>query len=293
VDEEVREKYIEAGRITKKARETARELAEPGTELEEIARRAEQVIYDEGAKPAFPINLSLNEEAAHYTPSKEDDRVLSEGDVLKIDVGAHIDGYIGDTAVTVDLGEHDALVDAAARAVDAALEEVQAGTNLGRIGQAIQEAIEQDGFKPIRNLSGHSLERYTQHAGTSIPNIHINTQEELETGKAYAIEPFATTGEGKVTEGGPGNIYKYEGGNTRNKYGRKVLSQVKKEYKTLPFTSRWFDMSSARLKLAFRNLVQSEVLHEYDVLKETGGGLVSQKEHTVLVLEGETIVTTR
>lgn len=293
MDESVKEKYIEAGRITRKAREAARKMAEPGTELEEIAERAEQLIREEGAKPAFPVNLSVNEEAAHYTPEKGDDRELSEGDVLKIDLGAQVDGYIGDTAVTVDLGDNPELVEAPGAALDRVLDAVEPGIEAGEIGRMIQEEIESFGFKPVRNLGGHGLEQYTQHSGERIPNVETSSTTRLDPGNAYAIEPFATDGDGKVHDGSPGNIYKYEGGNTRDRTARKVLGKVKEEYRTLPFTSRWFDVSPARLKLAFRNLVQSGVFHEYDVLRERDGALVSQKEHTILVLDDEVIVTTR
>ncbi len=292
MNDEVRKKYIEAGRIARKAREKAKAMCEPGAGLEEIAEAAEGVIFDEGARPAFPINLSINEEAAHYTPSKDDDGRLAVGDVVKIDVGAHIDGYIGDTAVTVDLGNNDELLEASSAALDAALDLAEAGRNAGEIGRAIQKAIESRGFKPVRNLGGHGLEQYTQHSGERVPNIETSTSTTLEPGNAYAIEPFATDGSGKVFDGKRGNIYKYEGGNVRDRTARKILKQVKKNYKTLPFTSRWLDVSPARLKLAMRSLTDSGVVHSYDVLRENDGCLVSQHEHTILVFEDEVIVTT-
>jgi len=293
MDEDVKQKYIEAGRITKEAREAAKEMAEPGVKLEDIAERAETLIREEGAQPAFPTNLSINEEAAHYTPEMNDDRELEEGDVLKIDLGAQVDGYIGDTAVTVDLGANDGIVDASASALERVLDAVEPGVEAGEIGRMIQEEIESRGFKPIRNLGGHGLEQYTQHSGDRIPNVETDSTMTLEPGNAYAIEPFATDGDGKVHDGSPGNIYKYEGGNTRDRTARKILGQVKDRYRTLPFTSRWFDVSPARLKLAFRNLVNSGVFHEYDVLRERDGAVVSQMEHTIVVLEDEVLVTTR
>lgn len=293
MDEDIRDKYIEAGRITAKAREHARDIAEEGVALERIAEAAEDLIRDEGAQPAFPVNLSVNEEAAHYTPTEGDDRALQAGDILKIDLGAHIDGYIGDTAVTVDLGDHDELTRAARDALEAALEMAEAGTNVGEIGNTIQSTINEAGFRPIRNLGGHGLDQYVQHSGERIPNAATNTDTTLEPGNAYAIEPFATDGAGKVDDGGPGNIYKYEGGSVRDRTARKVLGQVKDRYQTLPFTSRWFDISKGRKKLAFRTLVQGGVVHSYDVLKEVDGGMVSQAEHTIVVLEDEVIVTTR
>ncbi|MDY6770311.1 MAG: type II methionyl aminopeptidase [Candidatus Nanohaloarchaea archaeon] len=294
MDEETREKYIEAGRIAREAREIAVETAEPGTPLLDIAEAAEEYIRAEGAETAFPVNLSIDDDAAHYTPSRGDDAVFEEGQLLNIDVGAQVDGYIGDTAVTVDpAGDHAELVAASADALDAALELVEPGVTLGEIGAAIQDAIESRGFTPVRNLSGHGLDRYTQHTGKTVPNIDTGSDEELEAGEAVAIEPFATDGAGTVKDGRPGNIYKLEDGNARGRTERKVLGEVKDRFRTLPFTDRWLEsVPPARVTAAIRNLVRSGNLHAYDVLTESDGGMVSQKEHTVIVAENP-VVTTR
>lgn len=294
MDDTVREKYVEAGRIAKQARELAVDEAEPGTELITIAEKTEAFIRDEGAQPAFPVNLSIDDYAAHYTPSRDDDTVFEEQHVLNIDVGVHVDGYIGDTAVTVDpSGENEELVAASAEALDAALAVVEPGVTLGEIGAAIQQAVESHGFKPVRNLSGHGLGHYEQHTGKTIPNIDTGSEKQLERGEAIAIEPFATDGAGKVKDGKPGNIYRLENDQARGRTGRKVLGEVKNRFKTLPFTSRWIEsVSAAQVTTAMQNLVRSGNLHSYDILAEQDGGLVSQKEHTVIV-EDEPVVTTR
>ena len=287
MEDEVIEKYREAGRIAAEARDLAEELVEPGVKLEEVAEKVEGHIRKEGAEPAFPVNLSVNEEAAHYTPLKNDDREFSEGDIVKIDVGAHVDGYIGDTAVTKDLGDHDSLVEAARNAVVNGLEAA------GEVGRIAEESMEELGVKPIRNLGGHTLEKYTQHAGTMIPCIETSTSTEMEKGKAYAIECFATDGAGKVVEGKPGNIYKYEGGNVRNRTARKILKAVKSNYRTLPFTTRWLDFSPARIKLAMSRMVSSGVMKDYGILKEKDDGMVAQHEHTLIITDDGVEVTTR
>ncbi len=291
--EEVREKYVEAGRIAREARELAVELSEPGTPLLEIAEEVEGFIRGEGAEPAFPVNISIDDDAAHYTPSPGDDTVL-EGEVVNLDVGVHVDGYIGDTAVTVDLsGENTELVEASEEALRKALELVEPGRKLGEIGRAIEETVESYGFKPVRNLSGHGIERYTQHSGKSIPNIETSTDEELEEGEAVAIEPFATDGSGEVKDGRPGNIYRLENENARGRMERKVLGEVDNRFKGLPFTSRWIESVPApRIPTVFSNLVRSGNLHSYEVLTEKSSGTVSQAEHTVIV-EEDSLVTTR
>lgn len=294
MDEDVIEKYEEAGRIAKQARELAVELAAPGTAFSDIAEKVEGVIRDEGAQPAFPVNVSIDEVAAHYTPGVSDTQELQGTEVVNIDVGVQVDGYIGDTAVTVDLsGEHADLVDASAEALAAALDLVEPGRNVGEIGAAIQDAIEGYGFKPIRNLSGHGLEQYVQHAGNTIPNIATETETVLEEGQAIAIEPFATDGAGEVKNGKTGNIYRLENDKARGRMERKVLGEINNRFRTLPFASRWIEsVPKPRVEMMLSKLVRASNVHAYDVLKEKNGGLVSQKEHTVLVLD-EPIVTTR
>lgn len=286
--------YVEAGRIAATAREKALDMAEPGVSARDLVDAVEGVIREAGAQPAFPVNVSIDADAAHWTPGPTDDRTLEEGQVVNLDVGVHVDGYIGDTAATVDLsGEHQDLVDASADALDAALALVEQGTRLGAIGEAIQEAIEGYGFNPVRNLSGHGLDRYTQHTGDSIPNIATDSEKRLRHGTAVAIEPFASTGAGKVTEGGRGNIYRVDNTRARGRMQRKLLKEAERRFKTLPFAARWIEsVPAARLDMVAAKLTRGGQLHGYDVLKDEADGMVSQKEHTVLVLD-EPIVTTR
>lgn len=294
LDPDVREAYVEAGRIAKEARTLAADLAEPGTPLLTVAERTESFIREQGAQPAFPVNLSIDDDAAHYTPDRSDDAVVPDDCLLNIDVGAHVDGYIGDTAVTVDpAGSHPALAEASRAAVNAALDLVEPGANIGAIGAAIQEAIESEGFKPVSNLSGHGLDHYTQHSGLSIPNIATDTDATLEPGMVVAIEPFATDGAGRVKDGRPGNIYKLENDRARGRTERKVLGEIQNRFRALPFTSRWVEsIPPAQVRSTFASLVRNGNIHSYDVLTEAGGGMVAQTEHTVIVAD-DPVVTTR
>lgn len=294
MDQDVMDRYREAGRIAAEARDRALELAEPGVPARELVDAVEGFIRDEGAQPAFPVNVSIDADAAHWTPGPTEDCTLKEGQVVNLDVGVHVDGYIGDTAATVDLsGDHAELVQASADALDAALDLVEPGVKLGAIGAAIEDMIEGAGFKPVRNLSGHGLDRYTQHTGDSIPNIATDTEARLEEGAAVAIEPFASTGAGRVVEGGRGNIYRVDNTRARGRMQRKLLKEAERRFKTLPFAARWIEsVPVARLDMVVAKLTQAGTLHGYDVLKDEAGGMVSQKEHTVLVLD-EPVVTTR
>ncbi len=295
MDSGIKENYIRAGEVIQLARKKAREVAEPGVNLKTIADEIESLISDEGLEPAFPVNLSINEEAAHYTPSPEEKRVLEEDDVVKIDIGAHSDGYIADTALTVNpSGKHQEIIDTVENVLELALEFVEPGITVQEFGAYVESQVEDD-YSPVRNLTGHYLGRYTQHAGVSIPNVDNGSSHVIEKGDAVAIEPFVTTGSGKVKEGKKGNIYKLESDrNVRGRSERKLLGEIK-SFNGLPFTPRWFSSFSGREKMALKRLVDSGVIHSYPVLRELEDSIVAQAEHTVLVgvEDGENIVTTR
>lgn len=294
MEDDVKQHYIEAGKVIQDAREKAREVAEPGTLLEEIAEQIEELIRNEGLEPAFPVNLSINEEAAHYTPPPEGDRVLKEDDVLKIDIGAQSEGYIADTALTVNpSGSRKEMVGANEKVLEVALDFIEPGVTVGEFGTFVEKQVP-DRFNVVQNLTGHSLGRYEQHAGLSIPNKHNQSSYEFEKGEAVAIEPFLTTGSGKVRNGKDGNIYRLKGdANVRDRSARKVLQKLER-FNGLPFTTRWLDLKG-REKVAFRKLVQREIIHSYPILRDVEGAVVTQAEHTVLVGadDGENIVTTR
>ncbi|MFB6100083.1 MAG: type II methionyl aminopeptidase [Candidatus Nanohalobium sp.] len=293
MEQQEKENYIEAGRVIQKARKEAREVAEPGINLKQIAEKVEKLIRDEGLEPAFPVNLSIDDVAAHYSPGLKEDRELKEEDVLKVDIGAHSEGYIADTALTVNpSGEHRDMIEANRRVLEKALEFIEPGITVGEVGTFVQNQVPEK-YSVVRNLTGHSLDKYTQHAGLSIPNVANKNNTVLEKGDAVAIEPFLTTGAGKIKEGKKGNIYIEQGGNPRGRAGRKLMKKIEK-FNGLPFSSRWLDMSG-REKMALKKLVQSGAVKHYPVLKELDGGIVTQAEHTVLVGadDGENIVTTR
>lgn len=293
MDQEIREKYVEAGEVLKEAREKARKISEPGTNLKVIAEKVEGKIREEGLKPAFPVNLSINEEAAHYSPGTTCDRVLKEEDVLKVDIGVHCEGYIADSAITINPSqEHEEMIEANREVLEKALEFIEPGITVGELGTFIQRQVPEE-YSVVRNLTGHSLGHYEQHAGVSIPNFSSSDTTTIEEGDAVAVEPFLSTGAGKIKEGKKGNIYLHQGGNVRGRKERKLLKQIKK-FRGLPFSSRWLDLD-ARGRMALKKLVQSGVVKHYPILRELDNGVVTQVEHTVLVGvdDGENVVTTR
>ncbi|MEM3402496.1 MAG: type II methionyl aminopeptidase, partial [Candidatus Hadarchaeales archaeon] len=173
--EEELQNYRRAGKILAEIREEVRKVVKPGVKLLEIAELAENLIVEKGAKPAFPCNVSVNEIAAHYSPPADDARVIEENDMVKVDLGAHVDGYIADTAFTVAFGEKQEMVQAVEKALEAAISVVKPGVDVGEIGKAVEEVAAASGFKPIKNLTGHSLARWDLHAGITIPNVGETT----------------------------------------------------------------------------------------------------------------------
>ncbi|GKZ12916.1 type II methionyl aminopeptidase [Haladaptatus sp. T7] len=277
------EKHREAGEILAQVRAEAAEKVDVGVTHFEVAEFAEDRIRELGGKPAFPVNISIDEEAAHATPGIDDETTFGE-DMVNLDIGVHVDGWLADTAITVDLSGHDELAEASAEALDAALELVEPGVETGEIGAEIESVIEGYGYNPVVNLSGHGLAHYEQHTEPNIPNLGVERGVELQVGDVVAIEPFATDGTGKVGEGAEEEIFALEReSSVRDRSARQALSQITEEFRTLPFATRWLDVS--RPKMALRRLKMNNIVHGYPVLKEEDGCLVSQKEHSVIVTE--------
>jgi len=284
--------WEKAGKIAGEALEFGKKLIKVDVPLLEVAEKVEQKIIDLGGKPAFPVNLSTNHIAAHYSPFPRDESKFSEGELIKIDVGAHVNGAIGDTAATVDLGNNKELVKASEEALKTAIEMFKPGTRLGDIGKAVYEKIGEFGFVPIVNLTGHGLDLYNLHAGIAVPNYNNEDDTELKDGQILAIEPFATDGKGKILEGKASGIYKLEQVKpVRDMNSRKVLKFIEEEYKTLPFAKRWVVKKFPTAGFAFRILENEKILHQFPQLPEISKGMVSQAEHTVQVGEKPKILT--
>ena len=291
LDEEKYEKHREAGEIVTEVRAEAVDRIKVGASHLELAEWVEGRIRELGGKPAFPMNISVDEEAAHATPGVDDDETFGE-EMINVDIGVHVDGWIADTAITVDLSGQDELLEASAEALDAAIEMIEPGIDTGVLGDVIGRTIEGYGFNPIVNLTGHGLGHWEQHTTPNIPNRKVSQGVELAVGDVVAIEPFATDGGGKVTEGSDEEIFALESeGSVRDRNARQVLDRVTEEYRTLPFATRWLDAD--RAEMALRRLKRQDIVHGYPVLKEEEGCYVSQKEHTVIVTEDGCEVTTR
>ncbi len=282
------DRWREAARIASRAREYGLTLVVPGARRRDVADAIERFVRSEGAEPAFPTNLSRNDEAAHYSPAPDDAAEFVAGDLVKVDVGAHLDGAIADTADTVEVGgtrRYENLVRAAREAVRDGIAEVRAGASVDAVGRAVARAIRARGFKPIVDLSGHSIERYLLHAGKSVPNVPGASDARFVEGEIVAIEPFATNGVGHIGNGPFGHIQRFRADPGASD---PALAALFARFRTLPFSARWVtgEEERAALKRGRR------FLQTYPVFVEQGHGWVAQAEHTVLVRDDRAEVLT-
>lgn len=278
--------WRKAGSVSRQALQHGVALIDEGVTHIEVVEEIEEFIIDHGAMHAFPVNISVDDVAAHYTPSTDDRLKFSSGDLVKVDVGAHVNGYIGDTATTVEVGtrNHDRLIGCVRRALMFALEMIGEGVAVGTIGGAIERSIREEGFQPVVNLTGHGMERFSLHAGLTVPNIDDGDLTRIREGMVVAVEPFATDGAGQVSNGKPGNIFRIlRERHMRDKKALGFFNVARDRFGTLPFCERWCTKIDPKAPVYLRTLVRHGLISSYPILKEVKKGKVSQAEHTVLL----------
>jgi len=299
MDEEIYEKYILAGKIASEARNMGSKIIKPGVSLLDVANKVEAEILKSGAGIAFPVNLSINEIAAHYSPNHADKLIFKKGDVVKLDVGAHVDGYIADTAVTVEVetDKHSDLIKASEEGLKVAIDMIKPGVSLSSIGSSVSKKIAEYGFKPVDNLTGHSLEKFVLHSGVSVPSIpDLMNKHKVKEGEVLAIEPFATDGTGHVVSGSGSNIFRcsssFKSKFVRDRRSKLLHNRLVKSFKTLPFAERWTTSLFENNETILRRLSFLGMLKHYPQLIDVGKGIVTQKEHTVIITKDGCEVTT-
>ena len=290
--------FRQVGKIASRIREDSKSLIMVGESLLDVAETIEKMIVEEGCKPAFPVNISINDIAAHYTPEFEAQASLGETDLVKVDIGVEMRGALSDTAYTVDLaGSNDKLVKASEDALENAIKAIRPGTAVGEVGAIVEETIKGYGFNPISNLSGHMIKSNELHAGVEIPNIKTDDPYRFQAGDIFAVEPFATTGRGYVEDLEQVEIFSlYSMGPVRMRQSRKIAEHVINNYGMLPFAERWVRksfQSKLLVSAALKEMLQSHMIRGYPILREVSRGLVSQTEHTILVTEDGCEVLTR
>ncbi len=286
---EAKKAFLEAGRVGKLALERAVSEIHAGALLLDVATATESYIIELGAKPSFPINLSIDNEAAHYSPTHNDKSSFHTGDVVKVDIGASIDGYLSDNATTVEVGEkglHSDIIDCTREALNKAIATLRPEVPIREIGKVIGETIASFGFRPVKNLGGHGVGRYDLHSSPFIPNYDDGNGKTIHGGSVIAIEPFASTGIGMIHNGPGGNIYILSG----TKKSEDEL--IYKNFNTIPFSERWLHSITPDYQSYLKSMIKSRQVSEFAVLKEHRGTFISQAEHTVMITNDRVSVTT-
>ncbi len=291
--------FMKAGKIAAHALSFVAPMVRPGEKVLKICQLAEKKILESGASGvAFPCNISINDEAAHYTSPHGDTKTFPERGLVKIDLGAQVNGHISDTALTVDLdGSFERFVQAARNALDAAIETVMPDVSLGEVGKAIERTIKRHGLKPIHQLSGHQLKPWNLHAGKNVPNVGMKLTSKMRLGETFAIEPFATNGNGTIKSGSAAYIFSNDMKNNKklDVPTMRVRNIARQRFGSLPWAGRWLHSKSGTIDItaAINNLHRAGVIHGYAVLFEGRNGMVSQFEHSIFVGPTGAIVSTR
>lgn len=321
------EKYEKAGKIAAKVRNQAAKKITAGMKVSELVDFVENSILETGAGLSFPCNISINEMAAHYTSNPGDDTLFCEGDIVKIDLGAEVDGYISDTAITVivegdnkepfddegnllkmpgrldngnpivteeELQERYNIIEASSLALQNAISIIREGTSLQEIGETVQNTIEEKGYTPVSDLAGHSLEQYNLHAGLTIPNVKSNAPYQLQEGDHIAVEPLATNGVGLISDVPECYIYSYIQYQKLKPDAKKLLRKIREETPYFPFSQRRFinEYEPHKLNTLFNQMSRSGAIYAYNALKEKENGMVAQTEHTLIVEKDGCHITT-
>ena len=286
MNQEILAKLHMAGKAASEALRLGVSKVKEGARLLDIAEVVENRVRQAGAKPAFPTNICINEVAAHYTPTHDDPLTLKRGQVVKIDIGAHMDGYVADIARTVEVGTNSwtDLIKASEVALEAAIEVVRPNVPTRLIGSAVERTIESYGFRPVVNLTGHSIERYTLHAGKSIPNVGDRTSDILVEGDVVAIEPFSSAGAGKVEGRKPSNIYRLlRAKDMKNEAVNELVRFIDESFRGLPFAERWCHAFDEKAPATLKKLQRAGLIAAYKQLVDVANGMIAQTEHTMLV----------
>lgn len=291
--------FMKAGKIAARALSFVAPKVRPGVKVLKICQLAEKKILESGATGiAFPCNISINDEAAHYTSPHGDTKTFPDKGLVKIDLGAHVNGHISDTALTVDLdGSFEKFVEASREALESAIEAVTPDVSLGAVGKAIERTIKHHGLKPVHQLSGHQLKPWNLHAGKNVPNVGMKLTANMRLGETFAIEPFATDGNGTIKSGPRAYIFSNEMKSKKklDKETIRVRNIARQRFGNLPWAGRWLHSKSGNIDVAaaIKTLQRAGVIHDYAVLYEGKNGMVSQFEHSIFVGSSGAIVSTR
>ncbi|KAJ3071459.1 Methionine aminopeptidase 2B [Podochytrium sp. JEL0797] len=293
-----------AAEVHRQVRSYAKSVIRPGMSMIDICETIENgtraLIQENGLEAgiAFPTGCSLNHVAAHYTPNSGDTTVLQYDDVMKVDFGTQIGGRIIDSAFTVSFNPiYNPLIEAVREATNTGIKEAGIDVRLCDIGAAIQEVMESYEVelggktykvKSIRNLNGHSIDRYKIHAGKSVPIVDNGDETKMEEGEYFAIETFGTTGRGYVMEDGECSHYMrnwdVKHAPVRLPRAKQLLNTISDRFGTLAFCRRYLDrIGETKYLVALKQLCESGLVNPYPPLVDTVGSFTAQYEHTLIL----------
>lgn len=314
-------KYKMAGDIVNRALALVLSQCVPGANVREICQAGDQLIIDETNKiykkekemkkgVAFPTSLSVNNCICHYSPTPRDpDVLLKKGDLVKVDVGAHIDGFIAVVAHTMSVGlgagkkVHNRQADvvlAAHYASEAALRLLKPGNETYAITHAVQKICEDFKCKPVEGMLSHQLKQFRIDGEKTIiqnPNEAQKKEHEkfqLEVHEVYAMDVLVSTGEGVGRESNARvTIYKKtdETYQLKLKTSRTFYSEVVHKHGTMPFNLRSFEDEN-RAKLGAVECVNHKLIEPFQVLYDRPGEYVAQFKFTVLLMPNSTMKIT-
>lgn len=313
---DVTTKYRSAGDIVNKALQKVVEGCKADADVMTLCELGDKIMEEETGKLynkkdkdgrkiekgiAFPTCISVNELVGHFSPLKGESRQLKAGDVVKIDMACHLDGFIGAAAHTVVIGgdkvddKRADVIMAAHNAAEAALRLVQVGNTNTKVTEAFAKVADEFGCKPMQGVLSHQLKKFVIDGNRtiiSVESVEEKVEEfEFEMNEVYCIDVVMSTGEGKGKESelrhtvykrSPDVMY-----NLKTQKARQFISEVGKRFPALPFSLRQIeDEQVARVGVS--EAKRHELLEEYPVLKEKDGEIVAQFKFTVLLLPGGT-----
>tara|TARA_B100000795_G_C22801801_1_gene442346 strand:+ start:3101 stop:4114 length:1014 start_codon:yes stop_codon:yes gene_type:complete len=251
----------------------------------------------------FPIGLSINECAAHWTPNPGEDRIWKQQDLVKIDYGVHVNGCIIDSAFTTSLSnDYNQLIEISKKSTQLAIDNCGVDAVLGDIGEIVEEYIESQEveirgkicpLKSTKDLTGHLIFPYLIHGPKSIPNFKIKYPVRMEENEFYAVETFPTTGNGRTnmdlecshyminSDRIVKNLDKEEKLPKRENY---LFKKLKETRQTLPFCRKWLKNEGIKgYQIPLKNLVQMGIVNSYPPLMSQKDTFVAQHEHTIFI----------
>ena len=303
------ESMRKAGECHKQIRKYAQTIIKPGIKLIDMVQKIENMlrfITNQNLTEcgqAFPTGCSLNNVAAHYTPNKGDETVLQYDDVMKLDFGTQMNGYIIDCAFTVAFNPiYDNLLKASKEATTEGIKQAGIDVRLGELGGIIGEIlnsyeVEIKGkthkIKEIKDLCGHTMERFKIHGGKSVPLYRDDSSEtsnvKMEEGELYAIETFATTGSGHVHEKHPWSHYMkspdaFNNVKIKASQPKALFKYINEHFSTMAFCPRWLEESGyTGIDKSLKYLWERNLVEPYPPLADIEGCYTSQFEHSFML----------